>query len=572
MSLVRFLPDGQTVEVAAGSTILTAARLARVIVESPCNGVGTCGKCAVWLDTASRLAVKDTGMHHLPESLAAEGWVLACGTTVHGDVTVSLRKPDAQGGVRILHDGQAIRVPLLPFIRKEYRGETGTTLLLAGARTLGMEEGDTTPTLYGAVIDIGTTTLVASLIDLTSGEEIASTSALNPQALHAQDVLSRIALAKDADGLTLLRSAVCGEINRLLAALEAQTGVEARQIYEMVFSGNTCMLHLATDTNPASLGKYPYTPTLYGGEHRTASEVGIAIAPQGIVYLPPIISAFVGADITAGILAADLAHRPGATLFIDIGTNGEMVLAVDGQLIATSTAAGPAFEGMNISFGMRAGGGAIEACAIHADGTLELTVIGGGEAGGICGSGLVDIIGELVAHGVINAQGKLLNADSANVPTRLRERLQPYQGKPAFRLTEQVWLTQKDIRQLQLAKGAIRAGFDYLLKHAGITADALDAIFIAGSFGYHLRARSLLQLGLLPPVAEEKVVFLGNTAKSGGVAFLLHAPSRAAIQQIVEAVEVLELANFPGFDRAFVACLGFPTPVPARENTACVAG
>ena len=560
MSFVRFLPDGQTVEVIAGSTILAAARAAGVIVESPCNGVGTCGKCAVWLDAASRPLVRGTGTHSLPDALAAAGWVLACQATVQGDVTVSL-KNSAPAETRILQDGQAIGVPLLPLLRKLYQPQTRTTQILAGAQLLAIEDGDTTDLLYGVVIDIGTTTLVASLVDLNSGEEIASTSALNPQALHAQDVLSRIALANDALGLVLLQSAVCAEINRLLVELEAQTGVESRLIYEMIFSGNTCMLHLATGTNPASLGRYPYAPALNGGEHRLASEVGIAIAPDGVIYLPPIISGFVGADITAGILAADLAQRRGVSLFIDIGTNGEMVLAVDGRLTATSTAAGPAFEGMNITFGMRAGNGAIEACEILADGTLDLTIIGDGEASGICGSGLVDIVGELVAHGVINAQGKLAKCPSVDVPTLIQDRLQPYQGKAAFRLTDHVWLTQKDIRQVQLAKGAIRAGIDYLLKHAGVVAEELDAILIAGSFGYHLRALSLMHLGLLPPTPEEKVEFLGNTAKSGGVAFLRYAPSRAAIQQLVGAVQVLELANFPDFDRAFVACLGFPALV-----------
>jgi uncharacterized 2Fe-2S/4Fe-4S cluster protein (DUF4445 family) len=234
-----------------------------------------------------------------------------------------------------------------------------------------------------------------------------------------------------------------------------------------------------------------------------------------------------------------------------------MVLGRSGRLRATSTAAGPAFEGMNISCGMRASRGAVEFFDIAEDGAISVKTIGGAPAAGICGSGLLDIVGELVDHGVIGGNGRFVDAEKAVLPSLLKERLVKREGKVAFRVTEDLFLSQKDIRQVQLAKGAVRAGIEFLLQDTGIGAGEVDRVLIAGAFGYHLQEKSLLRLGLLPREFAGKIDFVGNTSKSGGQAFLLNRGFRDEMTAVVKDIEVIELANFPDFDKVFVRCLSF---------------
>ena len=267
-------------------------------------------------------------------------------------------------------------------------------------------------------------------------------------------------------------------------------GISTDRIYEVVYSGNTCMLHLALKMDPHTLGRYPYTPALWGDRYVGARGEGLEVAAPAMLYLPPIVSGFVGADITSGIIATRLHERKGVTLFIDIGTNGEMVLATDGLLSAASTAAGPAFEGMNVTCGMRAGNGAIELFEVGAGGAVVMRTVGNTEPRGICGSGLLDIVGELLSQGVISREGRLAHhRDAAHIPRPLRERLVEKDGRRVFSLTDSVYLSQKDIRQVQLAKGAIRTGIESLLRHAGLAASDVDEVLVAGAFGCRVRER-----------------------------------------------------------------------------------
>jgi uncharacterized 2Fe-2S/4Fe-4S cluster protein (DUF4445 family) len=557
MVTARFYPADCSVSVRKGSTILEAARLAGVVIDSPCDGVVTCGKCRVRLDDASLTRIVRRGAHHLSKGEEADGHVLACAAEIIGDIAVRIPESGADKSLKITSHGRKASVELAPWVTKEYSSEKEVTSVIAGARVIGLEEGDTTAESFGLVVDIGTTTLVVSLVDLGNGNELAVASALNPQSSHAQDVLSRIRFASEAKGLEEMRLGVINEINRLTRQVVEETGLSQGRIYETIFSGNTCMLHLAAGVNPASLGRYPYTLLLTGGEYRDGAEMGLDSSPFGIVYLPPVISAYVGADITSGILATRLHEEPETTLFIDIGTNGEMAIADNGRLWSTSTAAGPAFEGMNISFGMRAGAGAIERFAITADGEVEIAIIGDTDATGICGSGLLDVVAELVTAGVIAANGRFVSPQSAAIPKKLKARLVEKNGKIVFLVTENVWLTQKDIRQVQLAKGAIRAGIQLLLRHTWMSEAAVKKVLIAGSFGYHLRAESLIAIGLLPPEFKDRIEFVGNTSKTGGETFLLNRGSRDEMERLVHEVEVVELANSLDFDKVFVAALPF---------------
>lgn len=555
MSVAHFLPQDIRIDVADGTSLLEAARKAGLRLEAPCNGAGTCGKCRVLLDEASRGNLRILENRKLSAQDLAQGWALLCSTLVQGDVTVEL-SGGPESGLQILEKGKELELPLIPWIRKEFQAENNRTRVWSGTEVLAEEEGDTSTRVYGVAVDIGSTTVVASLLDLVHGGKLGSISALNPQATHAQDVLSRVTLGSTPDGLALLHGEIIVEINRMIGVLTSEARIPRCRIYEVVLAGNTCMLHLAAKVDPEPLGRFPYTPNISGAQYLSAAKLGLDIASRGIVYFPPVVSGFVGADITVGVLATDIARAQGVTLFVDIGTNGEMVLANNGFLQATSTAAGPAFEGMNIACGMRAGRGAIERVAML-DGDIQVKTIGESTAIGLCGSGLLDAVAVLATQGIMESSGRFTKKRES-LPESLRLRFAEREGKTVFYLTPEVYLTQGDLRQVQLAKGAVRAGIDVLLARNGMTGLEVDRTLIAGSFGYHLTVRSLVDIGLFPPEFDGKVEYVGNTSRTGAEALLTHGPSRAELVRIVRNIDAVELANDDGFTKIFVAAMAFP--------------
>src|SRR5208283_3547988 len=277
MAMIRFIPSDKAVFVADGTNLLEAARKAGVSIEAPCDGTGTCGKCRVKIPATQQRNFEEAPHEWLTQAERGEGWALACQSTVQGDLLV---EPDscADDDLKILSEGHIVTVELDAWITKTFDASAARTTVTAGGALLATEPGDTTAALFGAAVDIGTTTLVVALIDLRDGRELAIASSLNPQARHAQDVLSRIKLGSQPQGLQLLHGELIGELNRLVGAAAAEADVPVRHIYEAVFSGNTTMLHLATATNPASLGKYPYTPALQGGQHVGAAGTGLSAA------------------------------------------------------------------------------------------------------------------------------------------------------------------------------------------------------------------------------------------------------------------------------------------------------
>jgi len=526
MPIVNFINQNVKADVPNGTPLVAAARTAGVTIETPCNGLGTCGKCKV------RLAENQQE-------------VLACQIKVERNIDIIFcEKTEENRNVRIISSGRTFDYAVKPYITKKSDGQK--TKVFGGKTLLGTEDLDTANQIYGIALDIGTTTMVAELYKLADGKFLARESMLNPQSAYAQDVLSRIHFARNETGLNTLFEAFLTAFGTLRDSVTKAAQVDPKYIYEVVFSGNTCMLHLATNTDPSPLGKYPYLSNIKGGEIIPAA--GLGISNFGIVYLPPIISAFVGADITSGIFITKLKEKQGKTLFIDIGTNGEIVMADNGRLAAASTAAGPAFEGMNIACGMRASPGAIEQFAIDEKGSFSFKTVGGGTAAGICGSGLLDIAGELVRTGVIDKTGKF---DKSNPLVKEQN------NRPAIFITDDVFFTLQDIRQVQLAKGAIRAGITALLNTLGLDSGDIDEVLIAGSFGYHLSESSLFNIGLLPPGLQGKIQFIGNTSQSGATAFLLNAEFRKTIPEIIESIEKIELAGTPDFQDIFVQSLGF---------------
>lgn len=556
MPLVRFPQSGLQVEVEPGVTLLDAARRVGLEIEAPCNGGGTCGKCRVIVDRPEGVRSR--------EGDPPGGEVQACTSEVMGiDLAVTLPAV-VRGRDRVLVSGQRVARPHRPWVRRDHDPAFDWSRVFHGDALVAEHPGRRC--LLGLAVDIGTTTLVVSLLDLETGAELETLGSLNPQTKLGHDVLSRIQVGSQPAGLAELHRLLVTELNRMGAEVLRRAGAVADDLQEIVLAGNTVMLHLVTRIDPHSLGKYPYTVGLAGGSSLPARTLELLGGAHTSVYLPPVFDAYVGADISAGVLATGLHELPGVTLFIDVGTNGEMVLAVDGQLAATSTAAGPAFEGMNIRFGMRAAAGAIEKVQVDTDG-LHAKTIGGSRARGICGSGLIDAVAESVRTGLVEPGGRFARPEA--LPPRLARLLVPYQGKNALGLASEadnseglVVLTQQDVRQVQLAKGAVRAGVDALLAHRGLEPAQVNRVLLAGSFGAHLRPESLVAIGLLPPELGPLVEAVGNTSRTGGEALLLDAEARRELQAAVAATKVIDLAHAPGFEDTFVRALGFPRGVP----------
>lgn len=587
------------IEACRGATLLEILRTSGFQVEAPCNGRGICGKCR--LKASGSLSDPEAGeLRHLGASIE-EGIRLACQTAVLGPAAIDLEKSGAEAlqiteegrGERLVLNPSIKRVRLEPSIREEkesvsiweslkpashagiqFRITPSILRRLAlkwrsgpppyieavvrGSRLLSLrfEPGKK---CLGIALDIGTTTLVAELMDLETGKTLGLRSCLNPQAAFGGDVLTRISYGiEHPDGIELLQRQLVNGINRLIEELCLIKEVEPSDIFELVVAANTTMLHLLLGIDPRFLASSPYQPVFTDSLHVSPESISIRMAPEGVVVLLPSAAAFVGADILAGLLATGFDRFSEPSLFIDIGTNGEIVASASGLLIGSSSAAGPALEGMAVSCGCRAKRGAVQAVSISLDGALHLDIIGSGAPTGICGSGLIDLIAELLRAGAIEPSGRLANKEA--LPRPLSRRMGEIAGQRAFFISrkENLFLTQKDIRQVQLAKGAIAAGISLVIKELGLSFSDLERVLVAGAFGAHLKPSSLAAIGLLPFELMEKVVFVGNTAKEGAKMVLTDCASQAKIELIRRKLIIKELSLLPEFQDCFVRNLGFP--------------
>ncbi len=555
---IKFQPLGRTVRVAAGSRLMEAALEAGAVLDLPCGGEGVCGKCRVRVcqgaaepGPCDRTAISRDDL--------AQGFRLACQTIVYGPMTVevpatSLLSPFHQ----ILARTEGAPGPVAePLVRDVYRELPPPD-----------RDGGQPAACYGVAMDVGTTTLVAMLLDLESGEELAIAARVNPQTAFGDDVLARILHAgRSAGGLEELRRAVVGAADEMIDELAHRAAVARGQICVLTFSGNTTMQQLLAGINCRSLGEVPFVPATSGPMLLPASSLGLPIHPRGTAYVFPVIGGFVGGDTVSGILATGLGEMAGPALLVDIGTNGEIVLAARGKLTAASTAAGPAFEGARISQGMRGSTGAIE--RVLFDGLLRTQVIGGVRPAGLCGSGLIDLAAELLRSGLIRPDGRLAsaNAPPAGLPADLRRRLVAAHGKPAFLLAEgaetasgkPILLTQQDVRELQLASGAIRAGIEILLRCNGLATTDLEAVLIAGGFGNYVRRTSAQRIGLLPPaIPRERIRYQGNTSLAGARLAALSHQARRQAEALARRTEHVDLSGDPDFKWTFAEAMLFP--------------
>ncbi len=527
---IRFEPAGRTVTVPVGSTLLEAARAAGVAIDAPCGGTGTCGSCRVHVVGAVEPPTRNERELLGGAGLAA-GTRLACRARAAGAGVVTVDAP--------LHEMRVVTAAEQPFLDVEDPAKRGI-----------LEIG----TVAGAAIDIGTTTIALQILDLKTGEVLATRGALNAQRVFGDDVLVRVAHAT-AGGAPELRTLIVGQVGRMLEEAVRAAGASAGRLAEIVVVGNTAMTGLFLGEDVSALGQAPYAHAPVGGVRLPAFEAGLLSFPSADVQVLPGVSAFIGSDVTAGIVATRLAERVTPTLLVDLGTNGEIVLSAGSELIAASTAAGPALEGASIECGMRAEAGAIERVALE-DGDVSLGVIGNREPRGICGSGLLDLVAVLLEAGVLDASGRFVD----EVGSPFRDRLTSRDGVRAFALDPAggIVLTQKDVRQVQLAIGAVRTGIDLTLEESGIRAGSVVNVIVAGGFGFHVRVASLVRLGLIPAAWRDRVTFGGNTALAGARMALVNSAAREEAGDVAALVRTMDLASHAEFQQRFLGALTFP--------------
>lgn len=619
---ISFEPSGRQVYALPGTILLEAAAQAGLILQTPCGGGGRCGKCR--LKVISGACPPSANCR--PALGAAEveqGYRLACQARIQGDLVVEVpvtslfesqqqilvqagasgappgelelcpavskhfveldipSQADARSDVERLR--AAIRPPgfgpvnirllrLLPGLLRR-QGFRGTAVIVDGD-LVDFEPLDTTSQCYGIAVDLGTTTLVGTLVNLKTGLDLGVEAKINPQTSYGDDVIARIRKCReDAKGLGQLQRVIIGAVNEIADELVRAAGIDRAHIYEIVMAGNTTMQQIVCGIDPAALGELPFVPVFTDAPHLNAADLALDINPCGKVFVFPQIGGFVGGDTVAGIVASRLDRETETVLFVDIGTNGEIVLAHNGKMIATSVAAGPAFEGARISCGMRATSGAIEKVVM--DGDLRMNIIGNTRPAGLCGSGLIDTVAELLRLGLLDPTGRLQAPDEVPAATALalRKRLVAQDGHFDFLLahkTETVsgkplFLTQRDVRELQLANAAISAGISILLEMEGLKPMDLKRVLLAGAFGNFIRRNHARRIGLLPPIPCDRIRFIGNATSLGAKRALLSVAEKQAAAAIARAVRHVDLSLSPDFQTAFSSAMLFPEEDPGNS-------
>lgn len=494
--MITVISDGDKRELAykRGQALLDLLRQNGYYVTASCAGNGTCGKCKVKL-------IKGRVEGAIPDK---NGEILSCKAILCEDITILLNTEKGSG---------------LDFFEKP--------------QINGEKEG------FGIALDVGTTTLGACLIDLKSGEILKKTSALNPQCGYGADVLNRIKAA-DEGHLNELQSIILQKTRQIIDLL-----ADGRAIEELTVSANTTMLHLFLGVSPHSIGEYPFTPLFTDEQAVDGKALGL---PVKRVRTLPSASAFIGSDVTAGILACRLNEDERTKLFVDVGTNGEIVLFHGGNLYATSTAAGPALEGATIDCGLGGINGAIDGFSLK-NGNLSYTTVNNQTAKGICGSGLIDLIAILVKEGLIDEYGGW----NENADTPLKSSLKG----DRFFISEDIYLSQRDIRRFQLAKSAVCAGIETLLAECNVDLNQIEVAYIAGGLGFYMDAQNATVSGLLPKELLNAIKAVGNTSLAGAALCLTNEASLTKIKALASEIKIVELAFSPLFQELYVEKMTF---------------
>jgi len=532
---ILFHPSGKSAQAAHGTTIWQAAHEAGLLHETPCNGAGTCAKCRVRVRSGH--TAPERSVHRLTADEIARGWRLACMTAVTGPLEVEIPDPAPTRLHTILMDGDPVEI-------------------LCDAHPEGC---------LGVAFDLGTTTVAGALFDLGTGEPLAVCADMNRQIQAGDDVISRIAaVRKTPEALQRLQSLALETLNGLIRTLCGKSAKDARAIRRVTVAGNTTMQQILLGLDPSPLGEKPFAPAFTDAQTVSAARLGLDTHPDAEMTVFPQIGGFVGGDTVAGLLAIHADARDKPMMLVDIGTNGEIALLHGGQIFAASAAAGPAFEGARIVHGMRAAIGAIDQIWLQS-GTFRYHVIGNLVPKGLCGSALIDAAALLLQLGLLSPAGALeIPAEPPpGLNSQLANRLLETEHGMSFGLAlgcdgkPLVSLTQQDVRELQLASGAIRAGIDTLLKKAGIPASDLDAIHLAGGFGTYIRPANAMRIGLLPDIPHDRIRFIGNASLTGAKRALLSRHELRRAQAIREKTLHVELATEPGFPDCFMDAMMF---------------
>lgn len=608
MFKVKVHANKKTVEfqVSGDYSLLYHLRNNGIFIDSHCSGNGTCGKCRIKvISPSTEASAKEIELLGL--SAAKEGYRLACKVFIKTDLEVSLE--DTQNTpARIITEGIQRGIALKPLVSKvcltlEKPGlsdqrddlsrltsdtvhglvdlamlrrlpsvlrEKGyiATIVSFAAKPLTLEPGDTSRELYGVAVDIGTTTIACYLFDLTTGKKLSVNSLLNPQKIYGADVISRIKHTMDfAEGLEQLQSLVINAINTGIGLMCTQTGISSDGIYAITLAGNTTMLHLLLGVNPGHIAAAPFTPVFTSKINLQARELGISINPSGLVCVLPSVSAYIGADTVAAVLSTGMSEQADISLLIDIGTNGEIVLGNKDFLYACSSAAGPAFEGASIRNGTGSITGAISGISLTQG--LHCSTIGDSSPIGICGTGIVDALAQLLEVGIVDETGRIDTGWKAHDPAlaALAGRITPVDGINAFVLYSEketltgrdIAVTQKDIRELQNAKAAIAAGIHVLVREAGISFEAIRNVYLAGGFGSYINIESALKIGLLPEALRGKIVTVGNAAGQGAIEVLLSKACLHTAENISKNIKYVELSASKTFNEFYIECMMFET-------------
>ena len=605
---IAFLPSGRTVRVPPGVNVFDAASWNGIAIDSTCGGHGTCKKCKVRVGSGD-VPVSGPDERAFSRTQLDGGWRLACRAPAVTDLEIDVpplttrpkaatvgvgrqvilrpavqkryvvleepsladqrtdlaRLADAVDDLELSADLHALR--RLPRVLRE--SDFKVTAVVVDERLIDIEPGDTTARSFGLAFDLGTTTVVATLLDLTTGTPVAVQSMLNRQQPFGGDVITRIsATMLDPEGLPRLTALAHETLAELARSVCEEGGVDPAEVYDVALAGNATMTALALGIDPEPLGVAPFVQSTAIPPPVPATEIGLELHPGAQATLFPALGAYVGGDIVAGVLATGMDRDKRTRLFIDVGTNCEIVLSDGEQIVATAAPAGPAFEGGSIRCGMRAASGAIEVVRIS-DGEVALQAIEDAEPVGLCGSGLVDAVAELVAVGLLDSSGRFVPDEQAkDIAPELADRLTVvHGGERVFVLhrpdgadvEHSVYLSQRDVRELQFAKGAISTGWSLLLDELGLAADDVQQVLLAGSFGSYLSPASAVRIGLVPGLPVLRIVSAGNVAGEGAKMALLSLRERAGATTLLEEVRYVELSDRSDFNDRFVERLAFPS-------------
>ncbi len=609
---LTFNPSGRSVRVPPGVSVFDAASWNGIAIDSTCGGHGTCRKCKVRLETGSAPITRHD-VRTFSEAELKDGWRLACLVKTEMDLDVLV--PPLVTRPKASTVGVGRQVILRPSVQKRYlelddpsladqrtdvrrildaiddleltadihairraatvlrEADFKVTAVILDERLIDVEPGDTTERRFGIAYDLGTTTVVATLLDLSTGTPAAVASMLNGQQPFGGDVITRIsATMMDPDAAGRLRELAQGTLNQLAQEVMEEAQVEPTEVYEVALAGNATMVALLLGVDPEPLGVAPFIMASADLPDVPVAEIGLSLHPGARAVLFPALGAYVGGDIVAGMLAAGMDRDKRARLFIDVGTNCEIVLSDGERIVSTAAPAGPAFEGGSIRCGMRAADGAIEVIKLTpeagAEEPVKLGVIGDSEARGICGSGLVDAVAELARVGILDTTGRFVtDEEAAKIAPALADRLEVidkervfvlYRPTPDSTAQESVYLSQRDVRELQFAKAAISTGWSLLLDELDLEPRDVQQVLLAGSFGSYLSPASAVRVGLVPKLPVLRIVSAGNVAGEGAKMLLLSARERAGADALLEEVTYVELSDRTDFNDRFVDQLSFP--------------